>query len=217
MKEHTKAVLEACTGHLVALGMTRWRRNLAVWSMNDEMYGGISMQVQTRTGVVTVIPIAHVLWEPIEQLVAHGKGKRFTPWGRMSITRSRPVVPPRQVGRFEFKEPVIDGIVLERFARFAQRKVVREVLDLADERALLSHFRSNANKGGGRAEHALAIRAWQTKSLDLSEDYGSLLTAQTDFTYRVRLERFHHRLVASSAARELLGASGPVPGPIMMG
>lgn len=208
MKEHTKAVLEACTGHLVAQGMSRQRRNLAVWQMNDEMWGGVSMQVQVKGRRVRVLPSAHVLWEPVEWLVAHGKGEGFRPWSRFSTTRSRQVAPPKSVGPLDFIEPEIDGRVIERFARFAREVIVGEVLDMADERALLRHFRANASKGAGRAEHALAIRAWQTKSLDLADDYGSLLVAQCEAEQRHKLERFRLRLEQSDAARALLGVGG---------
>lgn len=208
MKEHTKAVLEACTGHLVAQGMTRQRRNLAVWQMNDEMWGGISMQVLVKGRRVRVLPSAQVLWEPVEVLVAHGKGEGFRPWTRFSITRSRQVTPPPAIGPLDFYEPELDGSVLERFAILARQVIVGEVLDLADERALLQHFRKNANKGVGRAEHALAIRAWQKKSLDLEDDYGSLMIEQREDEQRNRLERFHLRLRQSVAAREMLRYSG---------
>lgn len=204
MKEHTKAVLEACTGQLVALGLTRMRRGLAVWDMNDEMAGGIGMQVQTTSSHTRILPMSMVVWEPVERLVAHGKGVEYRPWSRMAITRSKFFEPSRKVPFLDFKDGEVDTTVLSRFRELVSDHMIPMALSLADERAMLTHFRSGATKGGGRAEHALAILAWQNKTLDVTDAYGSLLTAQSQEGARSRLERFHHRLIASESARSLV-------------
>lgn len=206
MKEHTKAVLEACTGQLVAQGLTRRRRGLAIWRMNDEMWGGVGMQVQVVRGggAVRIVPIPQVVWEPVERLVAHGKGHGYMPWSPTAITRSGTLAPPKQVGPFEFREPEVRGAMLDRFGTFVQVRLIPHVLEMADERAILRHYRAQATKGPGRAEHALAIRAWQTKSLDLFEDFGSLLSVQSGEEPRARLSAFHHRLTGSEEVRALL-------------
>tara|TARA_R100000322_G_scaffold53227_1_gene33018 strand:- start:3480 stop:4148 length:669 start_codon:yes stop_codon:yes gene_type:complete len=206
MKEHTKAVLEACTGQLVALGLTRRRRGLAVWQMNDEMWGGVGMQVQImRDNSVRVVPVPQVVWDPVERLVAHGKGLGYRPWSPTAITRSRVVLPSKQVGPFAFPEPELHGSVLDRFGSFVRAKLIPVVLEMADEREILRHYRREAPKGVGRAEHALAILAWTSKTLDLTEDFGSLLSVQPEEEKRARLEAFHHRLCGSEEVRELIG------------
>ena len=209
MNEHAKAVLEACTGQLVALGMTRMRRGLAVWQMNDEMWGGIATQIQfMSSGMVRVIPVMQVVWDPVERLVAHGKGMGYRPWGATMVTRSRLVLPSRAIGPIEFRDPEVDGRMLDRFARLATGELVPQILDMADERDILRFFLDGAGRGGGRAEHVLAIRAWQKKSLDIVEDYGRLLTVQTLEDHRSRLESFHGRLSTSQAVLEMLEQPG---------
>ncbi|MBV7409875.1 hypothetical protein [Maritimibacter sp. DP1N21-5] len=207
MDEHTKAVLEACTGQLVALGMTRQRRGLAVWQMNDEMWGGIAMQVRLHgSGMVRVIPVLQIVWEPVEMIVACVRGLGYRPWGPASVTRSRLKLPSREIGPVEFRNPEVDGRVLDRFAQLSKKELVPAILDLADERHILQFFREGAGRGGGRAEHVLAIRAWQTRSLDVVEEYGRLLTLQTENDHRSRLEAFQSRLTASAEVQAILTA-----------
>jgi hypothetical protein len=206
MKEHTKAVLEACTGQLVALGLLRRRRGLAVWQMNEEMWGGVGMQVQlTRHGATRILPVAQLVWDPVERLVAHGKGTGYRPWSPAAITRARVVLPAPDTGPIEFISPEVRGDMLDRFARLVQSDIVPTILNMADEGEILRHYRAGAGEGVGRAEHALAILAWVTKSLDLGADYGSLLSVQTQDETRSRLQAFHHRLTGSREARVLIG------------
>lgn len=205
MKEHTKAVLEACTGQLVALGLMRRRRGLAVWQMNDEMWGGVGMQAQfLRSGAMRVIPVPQVVWDPVEQLVAHGKGTGYRPWSATAITRSRVVLPEKRMGPFEFRDPEVQGAMLDKFGVFVRQRLIPTILEMADEREILRHYRAEAYKGLGRAEHALAILAWTHKSLELEDDLGSLLRQQTQDETRASLEAFHHRLRGSEEARALI-------------
>lgn len=205
MKEHTKAVLEACTGQMVALGMSRLRRNLAVWRMNEDMLGGVGLQIQLRANRVRVVPIAHVVWEPVERLVALGQGRDYRPWQTHGVTRSSAVSPGRRIGSLDFKEPEIDGMMLERFSRHAQQSVVPQVLELADERALLSFFRSGSVRTPRKAEYVLAIRAMQERSFDLGGDLGRLLTATGSDQSKRRIVDFHSVLSQSQDARAILG------------
>lgn len=209
MKEHTKAVLEACTGQLVALGLTRTRRSLAVWAMNDEMLGGVSLQVQVQGRQVIVVPVANVVWLPVEQLFARGRGQDFRPWTRFSITLRRPVMPPRTIGAFRFTDPEIDSRVLEKFGHFARHRLIGEVLELAEERRILRHYRTDAITGAAQAGRALAIKAWQSRTLDLDAEMHRLRAGLARDDARDRLERFHARLVSSPGAQALLGLGEP--------
>lgn len=94
--------------------------------------------------------------------------------------------------------------MLDKFGVFVRQRLIPTILEMADEREILRHYRAEAYKGLGRAEHALAILAWTHKSLELEDDFGSLLRQQTQDETRASLEAFHHRLRGSEEARALI-------------
>lgn len=208
MKEHTKAVLEACTGQLVALGLERRRRGHAIWSMNAHMWGGIGMQVQTRRGQVLVTPVAQVMWDPVERLVAIGRGREYRPWGPGAVTRATIVVAKSARQAITFEEDQVNGDMLDRFGTLARQHLVARVLDMADERAITAHYSEQVNARGGKAEYLLAIRAWQGRAenrvMALDRELGWLLTALESETARSRLLAFHDRLIHSDQTAMVL-------------
>ena len=200
MTEHTKAVLEAATSQLVALGLTRRRRGLAVWQMNDELWGGIGFVSQAHETRVRLLVVPQLVWEPIEQLVAHGKGLEYRPWNPSFVTRSDILPPLKGEGGLAFEVPEVDSATLNRLKQFVAAEAIPRVLEMADLRDLASYFSDEAPRGGGRAERALAIEAWKKRSLELRDEYVTLRATQMRQENRTRFEQFYNQLCGSTDA-----------------
>ncbi|MGH1368976.1 MAG: hypothetical protein ACRBCL_10180 [Maritimibacter sp.] len=211
-----EAASEFATQTLVDMGLSERAPGHVFWHMNPDMLGGIRLQARARGGKIEMTPVAQVVWLPIERLVAVGKGMKYRPWSPMAITRSLIQIsaPGSRPPRFtpgDFAEGASDLMML------AKTKVIPQIVEMADERALRDVFRAQARAKVGQALRLVAYQTWERGRVDLDQAFADLMAGQTEARGRARLRQFLDRLAQSQQTEAILATKSkgarPAKGP----
>lgn len=218
-QDEVDAAIEAATLGLESMGLTRRAQGHLFWQMNDEMLGGIRLQARRRADKVEITPVAQVVWLPIEQLVAIGKGVCFRPWSPMAITRSLIQITPPGQRRASFEPATVTKAAADLMVQ-TEEKVIPQIVDMADERVLVESFKAQARDKVGQALRLVAWQTWERGHVDLDQAFADLMAAQPEARSRARLKQFLERLATSEQTQEVLAgkrqphrAGGPAAGP----
>lgn len=193
--DELQRALERATACLEATGLERRGRGALCWEMNPDMQGGIRLQARKKAAGIEITPVAQVVWTPIEELVAIGKGTLYRPWTAMFVTRALIQMTPGGAGT-----PVIGNDTQDWEAALralVSRKVIPQIVEMADERALEAQFRKDARGKLGQALRLVALQTWQRGRVDIDQAFADLMALQGEARSRARLKSFLDRLADS--------------------
>ena len=200
--DEVERALELATACLEADGLTRRATGALCWEMNPEMLGGIRLQARQKAGGVEISPVAQVVWTPIEELVAIGKGTLYRPWTPMSVTRALIQLNPGGKNAPLFGGAEAGGE--EALLALVNRRVIPQIVEMADERALEAVFRGEARGKLGQALRLVALQTWQRGRVDIDQPFADLMALMSEARSRARLKSFLDRLAASPDTERVL-------------
>lgn len=204
MKPYTKEVLDVCTELLVEAGLRRKRRGLAIWKLNPEMLGAIKLVHRDfPDGSVMIDTYPQIYWEPVQRIFSIGIGEKYCVTHNPTVSRMWSFI---NLGAPEliFVPGDHHSPQLLRLHGQIRENVISKVLELANEAAILEHYRDDVPFGGHRPEMYLAIKTWQTRSILLDNEFDWVCSILTHQEFIDSVTAFYDRLRGSPEVAALL-------------
>ena len=211
MNPHTRDVLEDCTRFLVEQGLTRKRRGLAYWKIDQEIAGAVFLQHRDLAdGAVRVEAAPQVYWEPVERIFSAGNDTHYQAF--VAPTRTRQVIfRCAHAGTPIFHESENRSESLALLRDHLHNRVLPKVKEMAEKPRIFDFYRSEVPAGGGRPEMYLAMSAWEKRSLDLDGELDWICSLLTDDQLKDSVKKFYARLKSIGHAQLFDIAVGKKP------
>lgn len=204
MKPHTRDILEICTELLCEFGLEKKRRGLATQTMSSEMIGAIALQHRDfPDGTVSIDTCPQVYWEPIQRIYSFGIGEKYRTV--QSPTRSR-IWSFINLGEPDlvFAPNAEPAAQITRLRNLVGKHVLPKVIDLANETSITAFYHEEIPSGGHRPEVYLSIRAWQTRSTMLDDEFDQVCSRLNHPVFIESVTKFYDRLRCSREVAALL-------------
>lgn len=205
MKPHTRDILDVCTELLAEFGLKKKRRGLATQTLSSEMIGAIALQHREfPDGTVGIDTCPQVYWEPIQRIYSFGIGEKYR--AVQTPTRSR------MWSFINLGEPDLvfvpnaqHAAQLMTLRSLVRKHVLPKVADLANETSVTAFYHEQIPFGGHRPEMYLSIRAWQTRSTKLDDEFDQICSRLNHQEFIDGVTKFYDRLRCSQEVAALIG------------